>query len=82
MTYHTITRTSGDFISCLKQANRISKEISQNTSSQVFPYSVFYPFYEQYLTIVEDTIFNLGKILLLYKFLVFGVLFGIVARFQ
>ena len=63
MTYHTITRTSSDFISCLKQANRISEEISRNTSSQVFPYSVFYPFYEQYLTIVEDTIFNLGKIL-------------------
>jgi len=30
-----------------------------NVTQKVFPYSVFYVFYEQYLTIVDDTMFNL-----------------------
>nr|XP_018672975.1 NPC intracellular cholesterol transporter 1 isoform X2 [Ciona intestinalis] len=60
MAYHTLTKTSKDFIGCLRSANEIAEQISQNTTVEVFPYSVFYVFYEQYLTIVHDTIFNLG----------------------
>uniref|UniRef100_F7AL93 Uncharacterized protein n=1 Tax=Ciona intestinalis TaxID=7719 RepID=F7AL93_CIOIN len=60
MAYHTLTKTSKDFIGCLRSANEIAEQISQNTTAEVFPYSVFYVFYEQYLTIVHDTIFNLG----------------------
>lgn len=60
MTYHTITRTSHDFIECLKQGNRIAANISATIGSQVFPYSVFYVFYDQYLTVVQDTYTNLG----------------------
>ena len=61
MAYHTVARTSSDFIECLRHANEIAANISMNTTATVFPYSVFYVFYEQYLTIVDDTLFNLGK---------------------
>ena len=61
MAYHTVARTSSDFIESLDHANQIAANISQNTTAEVVPYSVFYVFYEQYLTIVDDTIFNLGK---------------------
>lgn len=62
MTYHTVARTSSDFIACLKHANSLAANMtaSINSSVEVFPYSVFYVYYEQYLTIVHDTIFNLG----------------------
>jgi len=60
MTYHTITRTSAEFISCYKEAIAISEQISKNTTAEVFPYSVFYVFYEQYITIVKDTYTNLS----------------------
>uniref|UniRef100_H2Z4C5 Niemann-Pick C1 N-terminal domain-containing protein n=1 Tax=Ciona savignyi TaxID=51511 RepID=H2Z4C5_CIOSA len=60
MAFHTVTKTSKDFIGCLRHANEIADQISMNTTAEVFPYSIFYVFYEQYLTIVHDTIFNLG----------------------
>nr|XP_039253509.1 NPC intracellular cholesterol transporter 1-like [Styela clava] len=61
MTYHTVAKTSQDFIQCLKQANSLAENITAtiNSSVEVFPYSVFYVYYEQYLTIVDDTRFNL-----------------------
>ena len=31
-----------------------------NDEIEVFPYSVFYVFYEQYLTIIKDSILNLS----------------------
>ncbi|KAM7125801.1 NPC intracellular cholesterol transporter 1 isoform 2-T2 [Molossus nigricans] len=64
MTYHTVLQTSADFIDAMKKARLIADNIT-NTMSQegsnyrVFPYSVFYVFYEQYLTIIDDTVFNL-----------------------
>ena len=61
MGFHTIARTSSDFIGCLRMANEIATNISKVTQADVFPYSVFYVFYEQYLTIVHDTAFNLGE---------------------
>nr|CAB3264418.1 Niemann-Pick C1 protein [Phallusia mammillata] len=60
MAYHTVASTSSEFIACLEHANTIAASISANMSANVFPYSVFYVYYEQYLTIVHDTIFNLG----------------------
>ncbi|XP_076812151.1 NPC intracellular cholesterol transporter 1-like [Clavelina lepadiformis] len=71
MGYHTVARKSSDFIACLKHANNISAEISKNLNVTVFPYSVFYVFYEQYLTIVHDTLFNLG----ISVAAIFGVVF-------
>uniref|UniRef100_A0A8C5MZR4 NPC intracellular cholesterol transporter 1 n=1 Tax=Leptobrachium leishanense TaxID=445787 RepID=A0A8C5MZR4_9ANUR len=64
MTYHTILKTSTDFIDALKKAREIATNITDSMdipgkTYRVFPYSIFYVFYEQYLTIVDDTIFNL-----------------------
>lgn len=66
MGYHTVARTSSDFIGCLRQANEISAKISESMQVDIFPYSIFYVFYEQYLTIVHDTIFNLGTVSLYF----------------
>uniref|UniRef100_A0A8C0GUA5 NPC intracellular cholesterol transporter 1 n=1 Tax=Chelonoidis abingdonii TaxID=106734 RepID=A0A8C0GUA5_CHEAB len=64
MTYHTVLKTSADFIDAMKKARIIADNITETMgikekNYRVFPYSVFYVFYEQYLTIVRDTIFNL-----------------------
>ncbi|XP_065686340.1 NPC intracellular cholesterol transporter 1 [Patagioenas fasciata] len=64
MTYHTVLKTSSDFIDAMKKARAIADNITETMgikekNYRVFPYSVFYVFYEQYLTIVHDTIFNL-----------------------
>ncbi|XP_038248354.1 NPC intracellular cholesterol transporter 1 [Dermochelys coriacea] len=64
MTYHTVLKTSADFIDAMKKARIIADNITETMgikekNYRVFPYSVFYVFYEQYLTIVHDTIFNL-----------------------
>jgi len=64
MTYHTILKTSSDYINALKEARIIAKNISESINAtgdqEVFPYSIFYVFYEQYLTIVHNTIKNIG----------------------
>lgn len=67
MTYHTILKTSADYIGALKEARKIADNITSTlrlanpkSTSKVFPYSVVYVFYEQYLTIVTDTAIQLG----------------------
>ncbi|KAB1258508.1 NPC intracellular cholesterol transporter 1 [Camelus dromedarius] len=65
MTYHTVLQTSADFIDAMKKARLIAGNITrtmglEGSGHRVFPYSVFYVFYEQYLTVVDDTVFNLG----------------------
>ena len=59
MSYHTILKTSPEYTEALKSARQIAKNITDTIGAQVFAYSVFYVFYEQYLTIVEDTWQNL-----------------------
>lgn len=59
MSYHTILKTSNDFTDALKSARVIAKNISETLGTEVFPYSVFYVFYEQYLTIANDAWKNL-----------------------
>nr|DBA24360.1 TPA: hypothetical protein GDO54_012030 [Pyxicephalus adspersus] len=64
MTYHTILHDSSDFIDAMRKAQVIAKNITDSIdvpgkNYRVFAYSVFYVFYEQYLTIVDDTVFNL-----------------------
>merc|ERR1719433_120537 len=58
--------------------------LNQNSESggqevNVFPYSIFYVFYEQYLTMWEDTLRSLG-ISLLAIFIVTYILMGLDAR--
>ncbi|NXN94904.1 NPC1 protein, partial [Rhinopomastus cyanomelas] len=64
MTYHTVLKTSSDFIDAMRKARLLADNITdtmgiRGKNYRVFPYSVFYVFYEQYLTIVHDAIFNL-----------------------
>lgn len=65
MSYHTILKTSSDYYESLRAARNVSHNITQMIKANlrlsgvaeseiekvnVFPYSVFYVFYEQYLT--------------------------------
>lgn len=75
MSYHTILKTSSDYYEALRSARKISHNITQTMQARlrlshipeheieavrVFPYSVFYVFYEQYLTMWPDTIRSMG----------------------
>ncbi|XP_057713324.1 NPC intracellular cholesterol transporter 1 [Corythoichthys intestinalis] len=60
MTFHTILKESSDYINSLKMARVLADNISQTLDHKVFAYSVFYVFYEQYLSIAHDTAFNLS----------------------
>uniref|UniRef100_A0A1A8RVZ4 Niemann-Pick disease, type C1 n=1 Tax=Nothobranchius rachovii TaxID=451742 RepID=A0A1A8RVZ4_9TELE len=75
MSYHSILKDSPDFIKALKMARTLANNISQSIDHKVFAYSVFYVFYEQYLTIAHDTALNLG-VSLIGIFVVTTVLLG------
>ena len=68
MAFHTILRTSVDYYSALAKARELTDSITASININrtaeeqvtVFPYSVFYVFYEQYLTMWEDTLTSLG----------------------
>ncbi|KAF7992770.1 hypothetical protein HCN44_005114 [Aphidius gifuensis] len=71
MTYHSILKTSEDYYESMKAARKISNNITNmindnlkkmniNSTTEVFPYSIFYVFYEQYLTIWSDTLRSIG----------------------
>uniref|UniRef100_A0A665VGI9 SSD domain-containing protein n=1 Tax=Echeneis naucrates TaxID=173247 RepID=A0A665VGI9_ECHNA len=76
MTYHTILKESPDYIDALKMARALAHNISQSMDHEVFAYSVFYVFYEQYLTIAYDTALNLS-VSLAAIFVVSTVLLGL-----
>ncbi|XP_038664466.1 NPC intracellular cholesterol transporter 1 [Scyliorhinus canicula] len=64
MTFHTVLKTSADYIAAAENAHSLAANITESMGTslkgyRVFPYSVFYVFYEQYFTIVKDTIFNI-----------------------
>ncbi|KAM6989564.1 NPC intracellular cholesterol transporter 1 [Tautogolabrus adspersus] len=75
MTFHTIMKESPDFIHALKMARTLADNITQSINHKVFAYSVFYVFYEQYLTIAYDTALNLS-VSLASIFVVSTVLLG------
>ncbi|XP_066939324.1 NPC intracellular cholesterol transporter 1-like [Macrobrachium rosenbergii] len=60
-TYHTILKTSKDYYEALREARNVSDNITRmlneglkNPVCEVFPYSIFYVYYEQYLTMWQD----------------------------
>lgn len=63
-TYHTPLKSQSDFIDALTAAQRISKDISRRTGTKVFPYSLFYVFFDQYEHIVTIAIQVLSLALL------------------
>lgn len=90
MAYHSILKTSADYYLALESARKISSNITQMLQGrlissgmpldsalqvEVFPYSVFYVFYEQYLTMWSDTLQSMG-ISILSIFIVTFILMG------
>ena len=92
MAFHKVGVTSNDFIKSLTSADKIAKNITsmmrdkikliQNLTDEqvqeieVFPYSVFYVFYEQYLTVWKDTVTQLA-ISIVVIFIVTALLLGL-----
>jgi Niemann-Pick C1 protein len=64
-TSHPPLRSQEDFIAAYASARRISDGLTESTGIEVFPYSVFYIFFDQYATIVRLTATLLGSALAL-----------------
>ncbi|XP_054268696.1 NPC intracellular cholesterol transporter 1-like [Macrosteles quadrilineatus] len=87
MAYHTILKSSSDFYGAIREARKVADNITEtindklvhigsNATAHVFPYSVFYVFFEQYLTMWQDTLYSVG-VSLAAVFLVTLVLMGL-----
>ena len=78
-TYHTPLRTQDDFISAYASARRVASEIRDaNDGLDVFPYSKFYIFFDQYATVVGLAATLLGSALALI-FILATILLGSLA---
>ncbi|XP_065355610.1 NPC intracellular cholesterol transporter 1 isoform X2 [Calliphora vicina] len=90
MAYHSILKSSEDYYFALRSARKIAANITHMIQGrlmshgvpfedavqvEVFPYSVFYVFYEQYLTMWPDTLQSMG-ISVLAIFIVTFLLMG------
>jgi Niemann-Pick C1 protein len=63
-TYHTVLNTQADFIAALEASRTMVDLIkSYNPKMDVFAYSIFYVFFEQYLGIVQLALILLGSAL-------------------
>lgn len=70
MTLHSIMSNSSSFINGLKWARKLGDSLTEYIGVEVFPYSVFYVYYEQYLTIVHDMALNIGVSIGMFAILV------------
>uniref|UniRef100_A0A803MXB2 SSD domain-containing protein n=1 Tax=Chenopodium quinoa TaxID=63459 RepID=A0A803MXB2_CHEQI len=59
-TYHTPLNKQTDFVNALRAAREFTSKISKSLKMEVFPYSVFYMFFEQYLDIWSTALVNLA----------------------
>ncbi|KAK8699170.1 hypothetical protein V6N13_115264 [Hibiscus sabdariffa] len=59
-TYHTPLNRQGDYVNALRAAREFSSRISDSLKMQIFPYSVFYIFFEQYLDIWRIALTNIA----------------------
>ncbi|RYP92877.1 hypothetical protein DL770_001048 [Monosporascus sp. CRB-9-2] len=60
-TSHKPLRSQDDFINAYQSARRIANEVSSEMGIEVFPYSVFYVFFDQYADIIQLTATLLGS---------------------
>lgn len=81
-TAHTPLHSQSDFIDAYVSARRIADDISRSQGIEVFPYSKFYIFFDQYVDIVRLTAGLLGGalgfILVLTSFLLGSIATGLV----
>ncbi|XP_051950423.1 NPC1-like intracellular cholesterol transporter 1 [Xyrauchen texanus] len=83
MAYHTPLVNSQEFTAALEKARELADSITQTMRKipgtspdfEVFPYTVTYVYYEQYLTIVNEGLFNIA-LCLLPTFFVCCILLG------
>ncbi|XP_048474448.1 LOW QUALITY PROTEIN: NPC1-like intracellular cholesterol transporter 1 [Rhincodon typus] len=83
MAYHTPLKNSQEYTAALKVAREIAANITKSTREvpgtdpnfEVFPYTITYVYYEQYLTIVNEGLFNIG-LCLIPTFVVCCILLG------
>lgn len=54
-TFHSPLRSQEDFIHSMETARRISEDLSAKTGTSVFPYSLHYVYFDQYLRIIGIT---------------------------
>ncbi|XP_012067168.1 NPC intracellular cholesterol transporter 1 isoform X2 [Jatropha curcas] len=59
-TYHTPLNRQGDYVNALRAAREFSSRISDSLKINIFPYSVFYIFFEQYLDIWRIALINIA----------------------
>ncbi|KAG8632227.1 NPC intracellular cholesterol transporter 1 isoform X1 [Manihot esculenta] len=59
-TYHTPLNKQIDYVNSMKAAQEFSSRMSDSLKMEVFPYSVFYMFFEQYLDIWKTALINLA----------------------
>ncbi|KAL5858640.1 hypothetical protein ACOSQ3_006098 [Xanthoceras sorbifolium] len=59
-TYHTPLNKQGDYVNSMRAAREFSSKISDSLKIQIFPYSVFYIFFEQYLDIWRVALINIA----------------------
>jgi Niemann-Pick C1 protein len=74
-TAHSPLRSQDDFIAAYASARRISEDITRETGVEVFPYSVFYIFFDQYASIVSLTGTLLGSAVAII-FVISSILLG------
>ncbi|KAG6880077.1 hypothetical protein C0992_006889 [Termitomyces sp. T32_za158] len=54
-TFHAPLKSQQDFVDAFAAAHRVAEDISVRTGAEVFPYSLFYVFFDQYAHIVAIT---------------------------
>lgn len=59
-TYHTPLNKQADFVNSMRAAREFSSRVSDSLKIEVFPYSVFYMFFEQYLDIWKTALISLS----------------------
>ncbi|KAL5780863.1 hypothetical protein ACOSQ2_011600 [Xanthoceras sorbifolium] len=59
-TYHTPLNKQIDFVNSMRAAREFSSKMSDSLKIEIFPYSVFYMFFEQYLDIWRTALINLA----------------------
>ncbi|KAK9928380.1 hypothetical protein M0R45_025517 [Rubus argutus] len=59
-TYHTPLNKQSDYVNSMRAARELSSRVSDSLKIEIFPYSVFYMFFEQYLDIWRTALMSLS----------------------
>ncbi|GAB2243546.1 hypothetical protein Droror1_Dr00023674 [Drosera rotundifolia] len=59
-TYHTPLNKQVDYVNSMKAAYKFASKVSESLQMEIFPYSVFYVFFEQYLDIWKTALITLA----------------------